>query len=303
MGLCEPGTDRIIIFLHKESLKSGTNAGILIFVRAYICLQKCVPANRERTFPSSILSRLTKKTKQFRYLSCFKACCLEFCFSLSSEWRTVLPRPLGGFLCESCSTKYNTGVLLEKCKQRNDTWSERCTIVIILLQMKPDTTKLCFQRFVTDKKSPDLDGGERGCLRDEGMFYCSGGKGNWMVEDLRYHQFMTAAAMSKTRIKPQSPAPTKKCNKYHFLRIRLQVIEWKTWMGVELSPLDWGWKLYNNSYEPIMTDFSAAPDNIPRLIRGKCNVSKKSPCSTNVCRYRQQGLSCVSASGSCNRVG
>ncbi|CAB4056417.1 unnamed protein product [Lepeophtheirus salmonis] len=106
------------------------------------------------------------------------------------------------------------------------------------------------------------------------------------MQDLRYHQFMKAAATSKTTIKPQSLAPTKNATKYHFLQIQLQVIEWKTLMGVELRPLDWGWKLSNNNYTSIMVDFSAAPDNILRVIRCNCNVSKISLCSTNVCSCR-----------------
>ena len=49
------------------------------------------------------------------------------------------------------------------------------------------------------------------------------GKDNWSMEDSRYHQFTKAAATSKTRVKPQSLAPTKNAAKYGFLRIHLQV--------------------------------------------------------------------------------
>ena len=131
------------------------------------------------------------------------------------------------------------------------------------------------------------------------FLFSYGGKENWAMEDLRYHQFMKAAATSKTTIKPQSLAPTKNAAKYHFLRIHLQAVEWKTLMSVELNPLDWGWKLSDGSYDPIMTDLSAAPDNILRFIRCNCNVTKKSPCSTNVCSCRRHGLQCVSACGNC----
>ena len=127
------------------------------------------------------------------------------------------------------------------------------------------------------------------------MINSYGGKDNWSMEDLRYHQFTKAAATSKTKIKPQSLAPTKNAAKYHFLRIHLQVIEWKTLMGVELNPLDWG-------YEPIMTDLNAAPDDILRFIRCNCSISKKSPCNTNVCSCKRHGLPCVSACGNCNGV-
>ena len=53
------------------------------------------------------------------------------------------------------------------------------------------------------------------------------GKSSWSLEDLRYHQFMTAAATSKTTIKLQTLPPMENAAQYHFLRIHLQVIEWK----------------------------------------------------------------------------
>ena len=47
-------------------------------------------------------------------------------------------------------------------------------------------------------------------------------------------------ATSKTKIKLQSPAPTENAAKYHFVRVHLQVIQWKTLICVQLNPLDWG---------------------------------------------------------------
>ena len=79
------------------------------------------------------------------------------------------------------------------------------------------------------------------------------------LEDFRYHQFMQAVATLKITIKPQSLAPTVSANKYHSMRVHFQVIEWKTLMSVELNPLDWGWKLSNGHYCPIMTDLNAHP--------------------------------------------
>lgn len=70
-------------------------------------------------------------------------------------------------------------------------------------------------------------------------------------------------------------------------------------MSVEINPLDWGWKLSNRSYDPILTDLSAAPNNILRFVRCNCNVTKKSPSTTNVCSCR---LSCVSACSNSNGV-
>ena len=113
---------------------------------------------------------------------------------------------------------------------------------------------------------------------------------------------MKAVATSKTTIKPQSLAPTESATKYHSMRVHLQVTEWKTLMSVELNPLDWGWKLSNGHYCPIMTDLNVAPDNILRFIRCNCNISKKRPCSTNTCSCKKHGLVCVSACANCNGI-
>ena len=55
------------------------------------------------------------------------------------------------------------------------------------------------------------------------------------LEDLRYHQFMKAAATSKATIKPQSLVPTESIANYYSIPVHLQVIEWKTLMSVELN--------------------------------------------------------------------
>ena len=86
------------------------------------------------------------------------------------------------------------------------------------------------------------------------------------------------------------------------MRVHLQVNEWKTLMNVEFNPLDWGQKLSNGHYCPIMTDLNAAPHNVLRLVRCNCNISKKRPCSTNTCSCKKHGLVCVSACGNCNGI-
>ena len=88
-----------------------------------------------------------------------------------------------------------------------------------------------------------------------------GGRKFQSLEDLQYHQFMKVVTTSKT-IKTQSIAPTENTTKCHLVRVHLQVIEWKTLMRVELNLLDWGWKLSNRHYCPIMMDLNAAPDSL-----------------------------------------
>ena len=113
---------------------------------------------------------------------------------------------------------------------------------------------------------------------------------------------MRKAATSKSTIKPHNLPPTENAAYFHFLRVHLQVIEWKTLMNVTLNPTDWGWKLSGDSYEPIMTDLEPAPKEILRFIRCNCKMSTKYPCNTNVCTCKKHGLVCVSACGDCNGV-
>ena len=65
--------------------------------------------------------------------------------------------------------------LLEKCRRRNDTWSEevynRLNCCNDLVADEGRYHKICLQRFMLDKKSPDPGYGERGRPRDEGIFH------------------------------------------------------------------------------------------------------------------------------------
>jgi hypothetical protein len=51
---------------------------------------------------------------------------------------------------------------------------------------------------------------------------------------------------------------------------------------------------------PIATDIEAAPPDIMKIIRCKCNMSgKNKPCSTMLCSCMKHGLPCVSACKHC----
>ena len=107
------------------------------------------------------------------------------------------------------------------------------------------------------------------------------------------------AATSNTTIKPQNLPPTECAAFYHCLRVHLQVIQWKLLLQTNLQPTDWGWKLNQGRYDPIMTDLDAAPGNILKFVRCKCKVSSKNTCGTNNCLCRRNGLKCVVACGDC----
>ena len=66
-------------------------------------------------------------------------------------------------------------------------------------------------------------------------------------------------ASGSTSVKPESLPPSKRAAHHHALRVYLQVNEWNTLQENNLNPEDWGWKLEDGGFVPIMTDESPAP--------------------------------------------
>lgn len=130
------------------------------------------------------------------------------------------------------------------------------------------------------------------------IFRYKGNDGNDLSE-LRYNAFMRLAATSVTTIKPQCLPPTERAAYFHSLRVHLQVIEWKFLMSVKLPAENWGWKLQNGMYEPVMTDLAPAPEKILKFVRCNCKLTAKNVCGTNACTCRKTGLRCISVCGQC----
>ena len=67
---------------------------------------------------------------------------------------------------------------------------------------------------------------------------------------------------------------------------------------INLDPLEWGWKLNENSLVPIMTDLDPAPSHLLQFVRCKCKAENRR-CSTSICSCRKHGLKFVSSYGTC----
>ena len=102
-------------------------------------------------------------------------------------------------------------------------------------------------------------------------------------------------ASGSTSVKPESLPPSERAAYFHALRVYLQVQEWNTLQESNLNPEDWGWMLEENSFVPIMTDESPAPDELLNVIRCNCRLTSKTPCGSNNCSCRANGLNCVAA--------
>ena len=96
-------------------------------------------------------------------------------------------------------------------------------------------------------------------------------------------------------------APTESATKYHSMRVNLQVIERKTLMGVELNPLDWGWKLSNGYYCPIMTDLNAAT-GIFFVVFDVITTSPRNAHAVLILAVAKSMVLSVSASRNCNEI-
>lgn len=86
--------------------------------------------------------------------------------------------------------------------------------------------------------------------------------------------------------------PTRSAAHQHLNRTYFQI---QKWLGQDLNPLDWGWKLKNESLEPITTTSKPAPDELLDSIFCNC----KNGCGPR-CGCRKSGLKCSLACGHCN---
>lgn len=104
-----------------------------------------------------------------------------------------------------------------------------------------------------------------------------------------YHQY-TAKKSLKANFDLASLPPTSAAASQHSFRVYHQV---QTWLGNDLDPCQWGWRLVGNSLLPIPTTLPPAPDRIMHVI--SCNCKKCSNC----CGCKRAGLLCTAMCGKC----
>ena len=115
------------------------------------------------------------------------------------------------------------------------------------------------------------------------------------INVLRYEKFCVKAATSTLPVQPGALPPTSGSVKYHSLRVYHRIQEW---LGVEMSSVDWGWKVSAGNLLPIMTDLQPAPQNLLEVVRCGC----MSACDTMRCPYRKHGMTCSTAYSECRGV-
>ena len=115
----------------------------------------------------------------------------------------------------------------------------------------------------------------------------------------RASRFSNKVATSSSYLPPERLPPTSDAAKFHSYRVYHQV---QAWIGNEINPVQWGWRLHNNQLgeilQPIKMEQDPAPLSLLKLIRCNCN----GPCDRATCSCRKHSLKCTLACGQCKGI-
>ena len=121
-----------------------------------------------------------------------------------------------------------------------------------------------------------------------------GGKRNETLDELRLRKFTEKVATSASSVQVQTLPPTSDAAKYHSRRVYYQA---QVWMGSDhdLNPLEWGWQLKDEHFEPCKMDSMAAPEFLLKIIRCQC----KGDCDSLRCSCKKNSMECTNACAGC----
>lgn len=108
------------------------------------------------------------------------------------------------------------------------------------------------------------------------------------LNTLRYSRFCQKVSAGNAVLQPENLPPTSAAASYHSQRVFLQVQQWK---GIELSPLEWGWRLKNGTLTTERTSLPPAHSSLLEMIRCGC----KGDCRNKRCSCRKNNLPCSAA--------
>jgi 5'-3' exonuclease len=115
------------------------------------------------------------------------------------------------------------------------------------------------------------------------------------LDVVRYRRFQALVTTRNKAVLPNMLPPTSAATKYHSLRVYHQVQEWQ---GNTLNAEDWGWKLSDGTFKPVISDRAPAPQSLLTLVWCAC----KSGCGTLRCSCRRHGLQCSPACSGCRGI-
>ena len=102
-------------------------------------------------------------------------------------------------------------------------------------------------------------------------------------------------ATSTVPVQPGALIHTSGTVKYHSLIVYHQIQEW---LGVQMSSVDWGWKVRAGNLLSIMTNLQPAPQKFLEVVLCGCKYA----CNTMRCSCRKHGMTCSTACSECRGV-
>ena len=111
---------------------------------------------------------------------------------------------------------------------------------------------------------------------------------NCFIIQRRYRKFCEKVSTSLVHIQPKVLPPTTSAALHHSQRVYSQV---QTWMGMKMTPTDWGWEVAGETLNPITTSKKPAPQSLLKVIKCRC----KQDCQSKLCTCRKYGLPCTNA--------
>lgn len=112
------------------------------------------------------------------------------------------------------------------------------------------------------------------------------------LSDIRYKHFQRSTTKKKSEFKLETLPPTEGAAAQHCLRSFLQL---QTWLGNELDPLKFGWKVEDDRFLPVYS----AEELIPPAVAETVSCNCKTGCEKNSCGCRKHGLKCTTLCGNC----
>lgn len=132
------------------------------------------------------------------------------------------------------------------------------------------------------------------------MSYLYNGKCSESLNHLRYTMYMNMITTRSTPLRPECLPPSEAAAKFHIYRVHLQVRQWASLMSVEMNPEEWGWKIVDGRFMAINTDIDAAPADLLDVIKCRCKMDARRPCSSQLCTCVKHGLPCLAACKNCS---
>lgn len=112
------------------------------------------------------------------------------------------------------------------------------------------------------------------------------------LDILRFRKCVTKTSRVEKQVQVCSLPPTYAAAIYHIYRVYHQV---QQWIGNNLEPKHWGWKLENGILVPTKTHLPPAPEELLNIIRCNC----KSSCESKRCNCKRHGIVCSMSCGEC----